>query len=272
MTIKQALKKATKELAILENPFLEASLILSGVMKKPRIYFIAHEKQLLPLAVLNKFFTLVKKRQCGYPLAYLLQSQEFYGLNFYIDERVLIPRPESEAIIEKAQQWLEQQNSKSFLVADIGTGSGCLALTLAFLNRQKNWKLKIIATDISPAALAVAQYNQQLLGLTKAAIEFRPGDLCQPLTPEKGNFDLILANLPYLTPAEYCNKKEGLIFEPAQALIGGINGDELLQRFQKQAPSYLRQGGQIIYEKRGGKVECLTKENATARVRQTKSL
>ncbi len=202
---------------------LDAEVLLSFVMKKPRTFLLANLEKKLSGFQANKFNKLVEKRKKGMPVAYLTNHKEFYGLDFFVDENVLIPRPDTETLIEetiKKARFLSQSqdNKKSIIIADIGTGSGCIAVTLA----KYLPTVKIIATDISEKALKVAQKNARYHKVLKK-INFKKGNLLKPIT-KKNEIDIIVANLPYLNKKELVNVPK----EPKLALYGGKMGLELL--------------------------------------------
>ncbi|RLD03169.1 MAG: peptide chain release factor N(5)-glutamine methyltransferase [Chloroflexota bacterium] len=274
LTIKQALTQASSRLSTLSSPTLEARLLLSHVLNKPQTYLITNEKEELDAEKLSNFLAQVEKRKRRVPLAYLTQKKEFWGLDFYIDEHVFIPRSETEQLVEESLQIINDQmaNAKSaaFSVADIGTGSGCIAISIAhglLMPARKRARLlkipqslalgnrrlrcKIFATDISSKALKIAKFNaRQILGPSHP-ITFLQGDLLKPL-PQK--VDLIVANLPYLSEKEYQEAEPEIRFEPKKAIIGGVHGNELIKKLLEQASSYLKPKGKVVYETVNGKI------------------
>ena len=225
MDIQKALLSAKQKIDK-HNPSesqLDAEVLLAYVMKKPKSYLMANLDKKLTPAQSVKFKKMVEKRKKGTPVAYLTKHREFYGLEFYVDENVLIPRPDTEILIEeviKKARFLNQSMDKNetLTIVDIGTGSGCIAITLAkYLPYAK-----IIATDISEPALKVAQKNARTHKVLKK-INFRKGNLLKPVS-KKEDIDIIVANLPYLNKKELVNVPK----EPKLALYGGKMGLELL--------------------------------------------
>lgn len=228
-TISDALIKAAECLDPVanKNAPIDAEIILSVVLNTSREWLLTHDSKLLSPAQTKAFIRIVSRRAKGRPLAYCLGYQNFYGFKFLVKPGVLIPRPDSELLIELA---LSKFGSRKLLVADIGTGSGCLGITLA--HARSNWK--ILAVDKSPAALTVA-HNNAILNKVFNRMKFRRGDLLAPLLSSP--IDLIIANLPYLTPKEIKNEPT-IKYEPRLALTGGSNG---LQPYDKLFRQYRRQ-------------------------------
>ncbi len=199
---------------------LDAELILVHFLHvNDRSYITAHPDERLPnTGVID---IQAKRRASGEPLAYILGWREFYGRRFFVTHDTLIPRPETEAIIEMAIK------TKAKNIVDIGTGSGCIAITLALEMPETH----ISATDISPAALKVAQKNAKHLG---AEIDFRISDLLDLYHPEPNS--LIIANLPYVDPNWDWIEPRSLNYEPALALYAKDHGLALIKRLIKQCP------------------------------------
>jgi len=242
MTIQQALLSAIKKLRTkkIEAPALDVEVILMHLIKKPKTYLHSHLEKKLTAFQIKKFNSLISKRQRGTPVAYLTNHKEFYGLDFFITKDVLIPRPETELLIEqiiKTARQLHKETNESLIIADIGTGSGNMAITLAkYLPFAK-----LIATDISAEAIKVAKKNARQHKVLKR-ITFKKGDLLKPLKKSKPN--IIVANLPYLTKDELVNVRH----EPKQALHGGKMGLELIQKLLSQTPKILARQGVILLE------------------------
>ena len=205
----------------------------------------------LPLRCLNLHLTdpcpdggeqrlaaIVARRRQGEPLQYIIGSEEFMSLPFVVTPAVLIPRADTEAVVERALVLLRQQESP--LAADIGTGSGAIAVSMAYYCPQA----RIQAVDCSAAALEIAQKNA-LCNQTAARILFLQGDLCSPL---QGAFDLIVANPPYVTAQEMRELAAEVRREPVTALYGGIDGLDLYRRLIPQAYEKLAPGGRLLLE------------------------
>ena len=178
------------------------------------------------------------------PLAYLLRRRQFYGLDLYVDRRVLIPRPETELLVAEALAWARAfaaRQGRPPLSADIGTGSGAIAVALAAELRSAT----LYACDQSPAALAVARRNARRHGVA-GRITFLRGDLAEPL-PEP--VDLLAANLPYVSAPEMADLPPHIArFEPPNALAGGEDGLDLVRRLLSQAPARVRSDGLALLE------------------------
>lgn len=230
MTIKNLLIWGVKNL----NSPLEAEILLSFLLKKPKEYLYTWPEKKVSGKKITEYKKLIKKRQKGTPVPYLIKKKEFYGFNFYVDENVLIPRPESELLIDIALKFILPK--KKFIIIDVGTGSGCLAITLAKLFP----KIKIYALDISEKALKIAKLNAKKHNIKN--IKFIQSDLLKR-APEKAN--LIIANLPYVKTKKISGE---LKFEPEIALNGGKNGLKIIREFLKQAPKYLKKNGKILIE------------------------
>jgi release factor glutamine methyltransferase len=181
---------------------------------------------------------LIKRRQAGESVAYLVGKKEFWGLEFAVDARVLVPRPDTETLIEEARERLAGVEAPR--VADVGTGSGAIALTLAKLFPAA----VVFAVDISPAALEVARGNAERLGL---AVTFVEGDLGAPLA-EQAPFSLLVANLPYIPSGDLAALPAEVRVEPSLALDGGPDGLALVRRLVAEAPALLGPGGVLALE------------------------
>lgn len=212
--------------------------LLTFVLRKDQTHILAHPEKLLSLAQTSRLKKAIRQRMAGMPFAYIVGTQPFAGFTVRVTPAVLIPRPETEELLERISTDFAAHPPK--MIAEIGTGSGCLAIGLAITFP----KAKVVATDISPAALRVARANTGL-NRVRARIQFRRGSLTTPLRPAE-HFGLIVANLPYLTPAE----TRKLPREPRLALLGGKNGDRLLRTFlvqcakRKYPTVYLEVGSQ----------------------------
>ncbi len=226
----------------LSSARLDAELILSHVTNKSRTELLAHPDTLLTSTQTEQANALAARRAHFEPMAFILGHREFFGIDFKTDERALIPRGESECLIETALTWLNEQKTPQE-VAEIGTGSGVLILTLAKLAPQHHY----VATEISPEALALAQENATLLGLD--SVKFIEGNLAEPLLTRDKKFNLIIANLPYIPSGLLVNLDPTVrYFEPNVALEGGETGLELYAQFLPQAAERLAPGGLLLCE------------------------
>jgi release factor glutamine methyltransferase len=228
---------------ISDTPGLDAQVLLAHQLDRPRSWVLAHPEVQLTKAQVNRLEEAVTNLEGGQPLPYILGTWEFFGLEFEVTPAVLIPRPETELLVEQAISWLQnwKPGNVKLRVLDVGTGSGCIAIALAVHVPT----LGITATDISPAALDVARKNAYRMDVSDR-ITFIETDLFPPLSI-LDPFPLILSNLPYI-PTETMKKNAVYGQEPAIALDGGPDGMEVISRFLEKAPSWLLSGGAIFIE------------------------
>lgn len=239
MSIKQALNLSAKKLnkAKIENPHLDAELLLSHILNKSREYLLTHNDQKINFWQKFKFDKFISKRCKGVPVAYLVGHKHFYGLDFIVNKNVLVPRPETELMVE----FIMEHGTKSIehsTIIDIGTGSGCIAISLV-----KNSNLECFATDISQKALKVAKKNTKKHGV-EDKITFLQGNLLEPFLNNPKYLNnlngplLIAANLPYGWKDwknNYCSMETiGLKFEPEIALFTEENGLKLYRQLFEQ--------------------------------------
>jgi release factor glutamine methyltransferase len=217
----------------IEEPFLEGEILLRHTLGIDRaVLFASLNEELTPIQA-ELFLQLVERRRLGEPSAYITGHREFFGLDFRVDPRVLIPRPETELLVEKAIDLYRRNKYAS--IADIGTGSGCIVISLA----RYLTGVHLYAVDISAGALAVAAANSVLHNV-QDKITFIEGDLLMPLS---GPVDLIVANMPYVRKAEV-----NAMSEPVLALDGGIEGLDKISRLCQQAPGKINPGGRLLLE------------------------
>lgn len=209
--------------------------LLALALDVPRAWLLAHGEQRPDEAALARFDTLLARRLAGEPMAYLRGRQGFWSLELDVTPDVLVPRPETERLVELA---LARMGASGRLV-DLGTGSGAIALALA--SERPNWK--IVATDCSVAALAVAAGNAATLGLD---VELRHGEWFAPLAGER--FDLIVSNPPYIAPDDPCLQADGVCREPRSALTAAIGGVSDLAVIAAGARRHLLPGGWLLLE------------------------
>jgi len=239
VTLKQALSRARGILAAdnIEDAPLECELLLGHTLKISRVQLYLDLNYELSPKQEETFWNLIKRRLNGEPTAYITGHREFYGLDFCVDPRVLIPRPESELLVEKALNLA--QNHTLSTIAEIGTGCGAIAISLALNLPQA----KIYATDISTSALRVALFNCKKHGAVNR-IYLVQGDMLDPL-PEP--VDLIIANLPYVKESEL-SRMYSAGFEPWLALNGGSDGLKKIHQLCTQVTSKLRPEGCLLLE------------------------
>jgi release factor glutamine methyltransferase len=216
-----------------EEPFLEGEILLRHTLGIDRAALFASLNEELTPVQEALFLQLVERRRLGEPSAYITGHREFYGLDFEVDRRVLIPRPDTELLVERTIDLYRRNKYAS--IADIGTGSGCIAISLA--RHLKG--VQVYAVDISADALAVAAQNA-VLHQVQDKITFIKGDL---LTPLPGPVDIIAANLPYVKKSDINLKSE-----PELALDGGIEGLDKINDLCRQAPGKIKPGGRLLLE------------------------
>ena len=249
MTTKKVLARARKMLTAsnIEDAPLEAELLLRDTLEISRVQLYSELDRELTRQQEEDFRSRIRRRLNHEPSAYILGHREFYGLDFYIDHNVLVPRPESELLVEKTLE-LAHNNTLS-AIADIGTGCGAIAISLA-LNLPQT---KIYATDISISALKVARSNCRRHGVLDR-VYLLAGDMLAPL-PEP--VDLLVSNLPYVRESEVSETKE-LGFEPRLALDGGSDGLEKIRQLCLQVGDKLRPGGYLLLEIGEGQGQTVT--------------
>jgi release factor glutamine methyltransferase len=227
---------------------LAAELLLMHALGRDRAFLYAHPEYALDADQAARFAKLIEQRAAGTPVQYLTGQQEFWGLEFEVNPSVLIPRPETEHVVEVALARLGARRGDPLIVADVGTGSGCLAVALSHELPQA----QIVATDISPAALEVAARNAARHGVAPR-IEFRRANFLRTYLadsrPVKRCFDLIVSNPPYIGLDEAASlPREVREHEPREALFAGPEGVEAYPHLIAQAEALLRGGGWLVVE------------------------
>lgn len=249
----RALVTATQRLESsgIDTAALDAQVILAHILKKDRAWLFAHHEYLLSEEEAERFTDCVARRMAYEPVAYLIGQKEFYGLNFVVDQRVLIPRPETELLVDSVLTYLEAWADEmpighQLCVADIGTGCGAIAISVA----ANIPDVRVFATDISPGALEIARTNIQRLD-DRCQVSLMQGDLLEPLRNkvDMPKVDMIVANLPYINSADYDELAPDVRdFEPQLALEAGPQGLDSIIRLLEQAPSFLNRNGIILLE------------------------
>ena len=213
-----------------------------------RAYLHAHPERELSSAEQQRFDAAVARRAVGEPLQYITGRQEFYGLDFEVTPAVLIPRPETEHLVEAALEILRRYPVPNPRIIDVGTGSGCIALTLAHELKKQILSAEIHAVDISREALAVARRNTERLRLA-TDIEFHEGDLLAPFASAPESLDMVLSNPPYVGRSEADKvQREVREHEPAVAVFAGAEGLDVYRRLIPQARAALKPGGHLLME------------------------
>ena len=239
LTVRKALQTTNRAcMPVSETAWLDARTLISHLLGKPHAWVLAHPEQELTVDQARRLDETLERLSLGEPLPYILGHWEFFGLDFSITPDVLIPRPETELLVEEALAWL-QANPGRRKALDAGTGSGCIAITLAKLVPD----LSVVACDISERALQVARRNA-LQHTVSERVAFVQADL---LSATSGQVDLICANLPYI-PTSKLQELEVARHEPRLALDGGSDGVELIGRLVEQAGWLLAPGGLMLLE------------------------
>jgi release factor glutamine methyltransferase len=220
------------------TPALDAEILLAHVLGVSRARLRSHPEETPDHAAATHYRELVSRRAGGEPLAYILGTKDFWTLRLSVSPAVLVPRPETELLVERALALCDRGTAR---VADLGTGSGAIALALA--SERPGWR--IVATDISDAALTVARTNAARLGLA-AVVEFLQGSWFEPLRGRK--FDLIVSNPPYIRADDPALHSLGLKHEPQNALTPGPNGLASIETIAAGAPDHLERGGWLLLE------------------------
>lgn len=259
MKIFEALLWAEEELRSygVDNARWDADCLLAHVLGCRREQLYLNREQALTEAQGLEYLGKVRRRSEREPLQYILGQQEFMGLVFEVDQRVLIPRPDSEVLVEKVLEFIRSAavSEGKIRVADVCTGSGALAIAVAHYGPESS----VVGTDISPEALAVAQTNSERL---KVPVEWRQGDFLEPLKSE--SWDILISNPPYIAEAEYRELAPEIFREPEMAFLGGTDGLDFYRRLAREALALLKPEGSLFCEigwQQGEAVQKIFQEN-----------
>ena len=245
MTIRQAISIGTEKIALRwpETPYLDATVILAAVLGSTREKLLASLSDPLPQNAYETFMQGVEERAAGSPVAYITHHQEFYALDFYVDSHVLVPRADTEILVETALGFIKPGSR----VLDLCTGSGCIAIAI----KHTVPEARVEASDISEDALAVFRRNEEsvlsshLKGQLKGQIVTYKSDLLKSVP---GKFDVIVSNPPYLTCTETAKMRGESWPEPPLALDGGTDGLDFIRRIIADAREHLAPGGRLLFE------------------------
>lgn len=215
-------------------------MLLGHVLERNRAWLIAHADDALAPEQADAFFALARRRREGEPVAYLTGAREFWGLSLRVSSAVLIPRPETETLVEVALAHLPKDRATRVL--DLGTGSGAVALAIAHERAQAH----VVATDVSPDALDIARENARALSI--ANVQWLRSDWYAQLPRDAEPFDVIVSNPPYVEAGDAHLGEGDVRYEPAHALTPGVDGLLALRRIIAEASSRLREGGCIAVE------------------------
>lgn len=241
------------EQAGIESAGQEAFWIVEHALRLPAHHVIADRERRLSPVELAAVRGLVVRRAGREPLQYILGTQEFCGLEFHVNRTVLIPRPETELLVDYVTQRVPAE--RKAIIVDVCTGSGCIAIAIA----QQRSRARVIATDLSPPSLAVAKQNAARHELFER-ITWLEGDLLGALAGQKleGQVDVIVSNPPYIAEADWETlQPEVRLFEPRGALVAGSQGTELHERLLQEADQYLSPGGAVIMEIGAGQARAM---------------
>lgn len=244
-----------------ENPAFEAEFLLGTLLNKAPTELFLSKKEPVNERTAKHYRRLVERRKTHVPAAYLLGHKNFMGIDFEVNPFVLIPRPETELLVEWAVHLVQRMRNNHLNILEIGTGSGCIAGAMA----SRFPKTNILATDVSPEALETARLNLKRLFLDQN-VRFLSSDLYRELGPDFiGVFDMIVANPPYVTRSEYESLEMDVkVHEPRRALLGGEQGFDVIHPLISGAKAYLRPGGWLLLEighHQGKDVEQILKSN-----------
>ena len=241
-TIKQLLADGAHALVDSESENdsarLDAEILLALTLQKPRTWLYTWPEHIPSLPEQHMYLDLLRRRQSGEPVAYLTHRREFFGLELKINHHVLVPRPETETLVQCVLDVLADNSAAR--IADLGTGSGAVALALASQKTQA----RIVATDASSDALALARENAERLGIDN--VTFMAGDWLVPLSGL--TFDLIASNPPYIAEDDPHLSRDGVRFEPKPALVSGKDGLDAIRQLVTESPACLETGGWLMIE------------------------
>jgi release factor glutamine methyltransferase len=239
-SIKQLLDSAIEQLPASSSPRLDAELLLSHVLNKPRSFLYAFPEHKLSPLQQRRFAEFLQQRGNGEPVAYLTGKKEFWSLPLQVSRDTLIPRPETETLVLLALESGAAMTAQPLRAIDLGTGSGCIALALA--HERPDWE--ITAVDRSPAALEIAQANAHTLGMKN--IRWLSSDWFAGVNTD--SFDLIISNPPYIAASDPHLRHDAVRFEPVHALIGGDSGLEAITAIATQSRTRMHSHSRLLLE------------------------
>ena len=259
LSIKKVIDTAQQGLeSISDSARLDAECLLSFVLNKETVYLRTWPEKILDDSIHEQFLKLLKRREQGEPIAYIVGSKEFWSFNLNVSKDTLIPRPETEMLVEQVIKIAHQQKLNSIL--ELGTGTGAIAIAISSEIQKLEQQPKIVATDISLQALDVAKQNAARY---KQGIEFVESDWFNSIELQK--FDLIVSNPPYIQQGDVHLTQGDVRFEPMSALVSGDDGLDDIRAIIEQAKNSLNPGGYLIFEHgydQGSAVRALFEANA----------
>lgn len=241
MKIKEAIDKGAISLKVenIESPKLKARMLMQFILNKPRQYIIVNDMQELSKGLEQEYFEGIDKLKCNIPIEHITHQKEFMKLNFFVNENVLIPRQDTEILVEEVIQIAKKTNGKKIL--DLCTGSGAIAISLA----KYIEKSEITAIDISPEAIKIARKNA-IMNNVENQIKFIESNLFENVKKEK--YDIIVSNPPYIKKSEIPILEKQVQKEPVIALDGGIDGLDFYRKIVRQSYEYLKYKGYLCLE------------------------
>ncbi|PAB58314.1 peptide chain release factor N(5)-glutamine methyltransferase [Anaeromicrobium sediminis] len=243
VTIKEALELGFENLERVRTPLLDAEVLLCNIIKKDRLFLIINKNNILSEDEYSKYMESIEKRKSGIPLQYITNNQEFMGMDFYVETGVLVPRPDTEILVEAVIDWAKKNETKSIL--ELGVGSGAVIISLGkFTNATE-----LYGVDISDIPLKVAGKNAKN-NLREKEIKFLKGDLFTPIDEDSmKKLDIIVSNPPYI-PKKHIDDLQIEVskYEPRLALDGGEDGLDFYRKIVRMSPNYLREEGLVAFE------------------------
>lgn len=252
------------------NPVLEATLLLGKLMNVDKVYILTHGRDTVPEEIVEKYMEAIKKRSQGYPIQYIIKEKEFMGLNFYVEEGVLIPRADTEIIVEYILEYIDKiYPQEEIKVLDIGIGSGAIGLSIAYYKKNTF----VYGVDISPEAIKIASINRDRFKLKN--VKLLESDLFDKINKEE-KFHIIVSNPPYIPTGDIDKLQEEVKnYEPRIALDGGKEGMAFYRRIIPESREYLEEEGLLIFEigyDQGKQVEAIMEQEGFKAIKILKDL
>jgi release factor glutamine methyltransferase len=243
VTIREALEWGMKNLERVRTPLLDAEVLLCNIIKKDRLFLIINKNNILSEDEYSKYMESIKERKDGVPLQYITNRQEFMGMDFYVEPGVLVPRPDTEILVEAVRDWANKNEANSIL--ELGVGSGAVIISLGKFTKA----IELYGVDISPVTIKVATKNAKN-NLMEKEIKFLKGDLFTPLNENSmKELDIIVSNPPYIPKKDIDDLQiEVSKYEPRLALDGGEDGLDFYRKIVDESPRYLREKGLVAFE------------------------